>query len=365
MAAMNAPLVRLLGGAAIAAGWGAFWRSYYRVEIGSDEVHRATTADGWRVALTRYRPARDAPARRHPVVLCHGLAANRVSFDLDPEVSLARFLAARGWDVWSLELRGHGSSDRPKLGTGRRFGWTFDDYLQHDAPAALQHVLQDTGATRVHWIGHSMGGILLYALIASGAPMIRSGIAVGSGLDYTRGPSDFGSMAPLRGLGAVLPALPLGVVALMASPLMGRIDGAVDQFNVHRANVDPTLFRRLNASTFHAVSGPLLTQLASVFDEGGLASRTGERYLDLLQGKLTPVMALAGTKDRQCPPQTAQVPIDALGSPDSHLVTFGRAHGHREDYGHFDLLIGRRVVDEVFGVITRWLDRQDAIVRAV
>jgi hypothetical protein len=41
------------------------------------------------------------------VILCPGLGSSGAySFDLSPSVSLADYLAARGWDVWTVELRG-------------------------------------------------------------------------------------------------------------------------------------------------------------------------------------------------------------------------------------------------------------------
>jgi hypothetical protein len=38
---------------------------------------------------------------------------------------------------------------------------------------------------------------------------------------------------------------------------------------------------------------------------------------------------------------------------------FGPEHGHADHYGHFDLLVGRNAVREVFPHIDRWLDEHD------
>jgi hypothetical protein len=47
------------------------------------------------------------PSHHHPVILCPGLGSSGAySFDLSPNVSLADYLAGRGWDVWTCELRG-------------------------------------------------------------------------------------------------------------------------------------------------------------------------------------------------------------------------------------------------------------------
>ena len=65
--------------------WAAFWKAHYRLESGADEVHFVRTPDGWRIALSRYRP-RGSTVRRHPVLLCHGLASSHMSFDASPDV---------------------------------------------------------------------------------------------------------------------------------------------------------------------------------------------------------------------------------------------------------------------------------------
>src|SRR3954451_22108218 len=64
-----------------------------------DEIQFGTTTDGWRIAVLRYRPARSVAARA-PVLLVHGIAANRYNLDLTEDLSLARHLSQRGWDVW-------------------------------------------------------------------------------------------------------------------------------------------------------------------------------------------------------------------------------------------------------------------------
>src|SRR5689334_6562124 len=81
---------------------------YFHVARYPDEIHFARTKDEWRVAVSRYRPAK--PIGADPLLLVHGLGANRYNFDLSDRTSLARYLADAGYDVWVLELRGRGLS---------------------------------------------------------------------------------------------------------------------------------------------------------------------------------------------------------------------------------------------------------------
>lgn len=328
----------------------------------ADELRFALSDDGWRIALHDYRPAAGAPARRHPVILCHGLAANQVTFDLDARVSLARRLAGLGFRVFSLELRGHGASEPARLAGPRRWGFSFDDYLARDVPAAIRAVQSWCEAPRVHWVGHSMGGILLYGHLASGgAGELASGIAIGSGLDYTGSASAYHSMLSLRRYGRLSPVIPVGVAMALSAPWTGRNGTSIERFNLWLDNVEPDLIRRLHARAFHSVSTPVLLQLATAFEPGGLRSWDDRRcYLDELRraAATTPVLAVAGDRDAQCSPEAAALPLAALAGP-TQMSVHGVQHGHGSHYGHFDLVIGRRASHEVWPGIESWLIEHD------
>ncbi|MBS1152246.1 MAG: Polyhydroxyalkanoic acid synthase, partial [Myxococcaceae bacterium] len=75
----------------------------------SAEPQRVKTADGWELAVVRYRPT--VPSTGRPVVLLHGIAANARNMDLDDEHSLARWFASQGREAWTMSLRGTGDSD--------------------------------------------------------------------------------------------------------------------------------------------------------------------------------------------------------------------------------------------------------------
>src|SRR5689334_4166748 len=78
-----------------------------RLQFQPDELYRSPTDDGSAIALGRYLP-RERRRFQQPVVLCHGLGANRFALDFDERHSLARYLARRGFETWVLELRGRG-----------------------------------------------------------------------------------------------------------------------------------------------------------------------------------------------------------------------------------------------------------------
>ncbi len=284
-----------------------------------------------------------------PVVLLHGLGSNHGGFHFETR-SIAVWLSERGYDCFLPELRGHGDSQRP------RKGWDLDDYLEYDIPAILDHVREQTGRQSVGWIGHSMGGVLLfcYGILQPDAPIER-GIAVGSALDYRVGHTGFRTLLKLRPIAEKLPWVPYGAFMHCLSPLFGRKVELLDGFNMQRSNIEPHVIRKVHANTFHTIPTSLLASLSTTFEETGLrAERRDLNYLEHTQGYKIPTLLIAGTADRQ-------VSVDAVEHTgrllDAETHILGRAHGHEDDYGHFDLLVGRRAEAEVWPLLDSWLQR--------
>ena len=311
------------------------------------EVIFARTSDDWTLALSRYG---SRVAQRYPVILCHGLAANRHAWDLSAERSLAQHLVAAGFDVFALELRGHGRSEKPPFGK-KRYEWSFFDYVQKDGPAAIDEVLRITGARKVHWVGHSMGGILMLAMLALGETRIASGTTLGSSLDYSNTGSAFEALIKLLPLTRLLNPVPLGPLAAAMAPTALAFDNPIDRFNVYPANIDRGLYRKLTAVGFHRIPRGVLQDLAGGFRSGGLRLPDGSMCVKQLPSSV-PVLSVAGTEDLQCSPTAAR-------RHGTDHVVFGRVHGTDEDYGHFDLIVGDRARTEVWPTLVQWLEDQD------
>lgn len=129
-----------------------------------EEVSFVEAADGQRLALTEVR---DESVRRSDsgvaFLLVHGFAQNRKGFTLGP---MPQSLLDRGARVFLGELRGHGDS---KVEESR--SWSLETHLEQDCPALLHGVIGATGAPGVHFVGHSMGGLLGCALVSRDLPI--------------------------------------------------------------------------------------------------------------------------------------------------------------------------------------------------
>ncbi|HCF56801.1 MAG TPA: hypothetical protein DFS52_02235 [Myxococcales bacterium] len=324
------------------------WNRWYPLAPNDAELLEVTARDGLR--LTVRRLAGDGPA----VMLLHGLAANRYTFHF-PERSLAQWLADTGYDVYVPELRGHGTSER------RGWDWGLDEYLQHDLPAIVETILRVSGRDRIHWVGHSMGGILLfcYGILFPEAP-IASGLALGSALDYRIGGNVYQPFARLGPLVAWAKVFPYGTLIHLLAPALGRAaTGLVDRANVWPSNIEPELNRRFHANGFHSVPTSLLVSLGTTFEPRGLRLRDGSvHFIEQAQRFKVPVRLLAGSKDQQVSPDAVRATAELLGAG-SELRVFGREQGEIEEYGHCDLVLGRHAPWEVWPDIEAWLDKND------
>ncbi|QDG53461.1 alpha/beta hydrolase [Persicimonas caeni] len=315
------------------------------------ERHEVTTRDGLRLHLRRVRRL-DAKPDRPAVMLLHGLAANHRGLHFG-ERSLAEWLADRGFDVWLPELRGHGDSDF------ERYDWRIDHYLEHDIPAILEGIRRLADVDLVHWVGHSMGGVLLmcYGILQPEAPIAR-GVAVGSALDYSVGETGFKQLLKIRGIIERMGSIPYGMFMHLIAPAMGRGLRPLEVFNVWPSNIEPEMLRALHATCFHAIPTSLLGSLATTFEPDGLSLQNGFRFVPNAPEFPFPIRLLAGSKDAQVSVDAIVHTADLLGD-NAEAIVHGPERGDNDHYGHWDLLIGRRAPIETWPSIAHWLESDD------
>ncbi len=321
------------------------------------QEHRVDTDDGWSIHLQRYQPAADGDCA--PVLFVHGMGANRYNFDLNPRHSLARAVAAAGFDSWVIELRGRGLSPVPE---GVRADWNFEDFLQHDLRRAVAFIRGETGRP-IHWVGHSMGGMLgvAYAQVFGQADL--------GSLTLFATPLMFGRrqvMVRLWGTFAqvhrLLPTMDQEKWGRRMLPLMSRSSKALDFFMRYLANPD-----NVDDETIPEIFGKLVTNEApSIVLQFSDWVRAGEirsadkafSYTQGLTRVSLPCLFITGINDRMAPPTYTRRQIKRLGSDQVRLLVLSRKAGFSADYGHGDLMIGKRAPEEVYPVVIDWLTQQ-------
>lgn len=343
----------------------AYWTARFAPRGRPDELHFVPTADGWRLAVRRYRPS--GPRRyAEPVILWHGLGVNHFNLDWDPPYGLAQYLASQGHDCFVPSLRGHGEGDRPGRRTGLRWGFSFDDHRNLDVPAVLAHVRAVTGAPRVLWVGHSMGGILAYSLGGTEHEAAIAGlVAIGSPSSYADQPY----LQRLTWLGARLSRngrVPQRLATRILAPFSGHLEPPFSELVVARRSMDGSLVRRFNAHAFEDISRGVALQFADWVRGDHFRSLDRSRdYLDAMRQFRAPALLVGGIADLMAPPGCMRKAFARLGSADKTLLLFGRSEGRGADYGHGDLLLGRTAPEEVFPAVAAWLAAHGTVVAPV
>ena len=335
----------------------AFWRRRFAPRDRPDEIHYVRTADGWRLGGRRYRPRGEGARFAEPVILCHGLGANHYNLDWDPPLGLAQALAERGHDCFVISLRSHHGSDRPGFFNELRWDFSFDDYLHYDVPAVIDHVLEATGAERVQWVGHSMGGILAYALGGTEWERKLAGgiVAVGSPASFSNQPY----LVRLVKLGRFVAGrsrIRKRWLSHLLAPFTGWFDPPFSELVIATKSIDGKVIRRLQAHVFEDISAGVMGQFADWVINDAIRSRDGSvDYRQSMRALRVPVLLVGGSKDMMAPPGCMRAAAEQIRSEDKTLLLFGREFGSRAEYGHGDLILGREAPGEIYPAIDAWL----------
>jgi pimeloyl-ACP methyl ester carboxylesterase len=355
-------LILIAFAAAIGAAfllWSRAVALYYRLRGERPLLLRVRCADGWSLAV-HYRPA---PARKYqePVVLCHGLAANHLNFDFQPPHSMAHFLAEAGFDCFSVDWRGSGNSRKRPVGW-RRAPPCADDLIASDAPALVQLALEKSGARKVFWVGHSLGGLVGLAAESLVRDQLKGLVTIGSAVIFSR---DRAVRWALR-WGATF-AWPFEfrqrLLSASVAPFLGYVVLPLSDLIVNPRHIAPRLQRQLYALLISSVSRKMLLQLRDwAFNN---AFRSFDRAIDYREGLArftAPLLTIAGSADRLAPAEGVQAGHALAGSPDKTFRIFGRAHGHLEDYGHGDLIFGEHAPSELYPIVGDWLKARATLI---
>lgn len=346
----------LAGAAFLLAAWMVLVWRIYRLDRRGPQLHYLRAADGWRLALY-HRPA--TPRRfAEPVLLCHGLAANHRNFEFEPPYSLAKYLADAGFECFSVEWRGTGASQRAPR-RSRANDYTIDDHIRLDAPAFIDQALRMSGASRLFWIGHSLGGLIGYAVAQGSHAHKLAGIVTSGSPAFFKYP---GYMSYIVGLARAL-AWPRKLrqrwFSIATAPFLGHVTLPLTDVVLNPKHIPPRLQRKIYAQVVSSIGRKVVLQ----FDDWLRcdAFRSFDRTIDYRAGLAhieAPVLITGGASDRLAPPSAVRSAFDACGSADKTLMLFGTENGDALDYGHGDLIFGAGAPREVYPRILQWLEER-------
>ncbi len=355
------------------------------------ERHDFRTADGALLRLKRY-----ANPEGSPVLFCHGFEGNGFEFDLPREGhNIGVYLARRGFDVWISSFRGCGPE--PYNSECPDWSHSIDHLAIYDAPALVDGIKGITGK-KPFWIGHSMGGMVLYMylqgvkfagqnqvlsdeeLVLKHNSSISGGVAIASppafwwprrhpfqvATQSSLGRSMIGALVlGMRARGVFFPHVQIGNGLKKFLGGRPRLIKAASRSPLGlllycRKNTDADTTTSLIKWAGDDVSAKMFVQLADGiwninFRQYFPLTFRGEPYDYTLNMRLitAPMLFVTGDKDFANHVGIRRYGYDMISTSEKDFVTF-------QGYGHTDLVMGKNVETEVYPVILDWLKKIEA-----
>jgi len=261
---------------------------------------------------------------KQPIVLVHGSFTNRGFWISATGVGLARYLAEQGFDVWLLEMRGHGLSPRNQTYKDNNI----ERYVSSDVPAVNDFIIEKTGMKPI-WAGHSLGGVVISTALASGnlAEIDVNGIAL------------FGTQVVRRRLGLQIPFV----------PTLGKL-----WFTFKQHEMDG---RKLGIGPENEPAGIAKEYLNWMGLLGRWRLKSNKTPLkNKWQGLNIPVLAMVGKDDQSDPAKYCKTFFDWCGSEQKEFKLLAAEEGYSRNYGHVDMIVSKEAAEEVWPSIAEWFN---------
>ncbi|MBN1872072.1 MAG: trehalose-phosphatase [Candidatus Omnitrophica bacterium] len=346
------------------------------------KVYETKTEDGWTIAIDRYH-LKATDKYKGAVILCHGFNFNSLFWNLDRRCSPAHYLASNGYDVYVPSLRGSGGSSKPLLSRFRsmarfdikdvpqmfvkapfdlaKFGWTIDDHIHMDLPAIIDFVKKKSGFGKVFWIGHSMGGIVMYGYLETEEQDDIAGfIPVGSMIIIPD------PLTPhLRRIASQKPILTASLIVntTVASQVrnytLGAVKNPIEELLFERDNMYNDVVFRLFREAIDDTSAGVVGQFSDSIKRGAfLSADLTHNYTEDLSKITVPILIIGGSNDGFVTKKVLRDSYDIVSSKDKSIFIFSKGYGFSTNYGHCDVLLGKNAEVEVYPVILSWLDKR-------
>ncbi len=305
------------------------------------------------LAMVRKRWEGNAAGTRAPVLLVHGFGQNRYAWHL-PSRSLANHLARAGFDVFNLDLRGHGRSRH--LGARRCRG--VEDYVREDLPTAVEEVQRLSGKRPVYLVGHSLGGLVSYAAAPALAGAVAGIVSIGSPYHFTRGSISLGAiavffraMAMLPQVNAPLPLAPIGLTFRMVRRFIESPLYPIPLRGWHAGSCEPHVIEEHLRLAFDRAG---MNEMRSMFEWAAHKQFGGREsdYVERFEKMNLPLLVIAGANDDLAPPESVRPGFQRSQSLDKTYRAL--------PLGHIDLLVGRDAPLMTWPLVTSWMTKRAA-----
>ena len=315
-----------------------------------DQLHKANGA-GWNLGLRRTWDPDRLGAARAPLLIIPGYGMNSFIFGFHPRgTSMERFLAERGFEVWSVDLRGQGESICD--GGSSRYGLA--ELILEDLAAAVEAVVDSTATASpvVDLIGCSLGTALMFGYVACapGAPVGRL-VNMGGMVRWERiNPILRVAFASPRLVGMV-PLRGIRKLAGLALPLLERVPRLLSIY-IHPEIVDMSQAAEL-VRTVEDPNRHVNRDIAEWIKARDLIVR-GTNVCERIPAMTNPLLSVIANADGIVPRECALWPHATIGSSRREILEVG---SDEVPLAHADMFVSDYAPDLVFEPMANWLEK--------
>ena len=273
------------------------------------------------IALSHIGIYGQASKGKQPIVLVHGSFTNRGFWLSSQGIGFARYLVEAGFDVWLMEMRGHGLSPRNLQYKNNNL----EQYATSDVPSVNKFVIEKTGLKPI-WLGHSMGGVL-----------ISTALAAGTLVDFdVAGVAFLGTQVVRRRWNLQIPFVTsFGKAWFSFKPEM---DG-----------------RKLKVGPENEPAGIAKEYLRWLGLLGRWRFRNNKASLMTgWKGVNIPLFSMVGQDDQSDPAKYCRKFHELSGSENKKFKLLSKSEGYCRDFGHVDMIVSKDAAKEVWPELAAW-----------
>lgn len=307
---------------------------------------------GWRLSLSCYRASTLKEPRGRPVLIIPGYGMNSFIFSFHPSgPSMVECLAARGLEVWTVDLRGQGRTIRDR-GSQR---YSMVDLAVADLGAAIRHVVARTATatSTVDLVGCSLGTALAFAHVSIVRDAPVHAIVSMAGVVTWR------EVHPLVRVAFGSPRM-AGLMrmkntrrlARLALPVIVKVAPSLMSVYLNERSTDLSQTARM-VQTVEDPHPIINREIAEWLKRGDLVL-SGVNISERLRSLTNPYLCVTANADGIVLPGTSRHPYDVIGSENKQLLVVG---DEQLPLGHADLFVCKGAQPRVFAPIADFLLR--------
>ena len=317
-------------------------------------LHFVPNNDGWELALRQRVDPKALKKNRRPVAIFPGYGMNSFIFGYHPKkMSYEEYLASRGFEVWSIDMRKQGPSKKIDKAGDRIFG--LKELITIDYPAALDYIAENTKSTdksgKIDCLGCSLAGSLLAAyFVLCKNNRVGALVSLGAPIRWVEIPAFVKMMFTSNSLIGLIPFKKSRELAGFFLPKLVKIPHLLDLY-IHKEHTDMNYADQIIKTVEDPV--PEINREISEWTKSKDLIMNGVNISEGLSKFTNPVLCVIANADGIVPPPNVRVLKDLVGSKVKDEIVIGN---DKLPFAHADLFVSDYAEELHFKLVADWLE---------